>query len=159
MLISNKPQKGKPSQTRNQAGSGTLILPFAPARHRIKLLHCLEMPDVGGDTHSPTCAWPRRPSDVMKKMLEDLYAVHDSTNTKDAANAIPTCWPSCARLNPLVAQPVVRVHPETGRKALYVGEGQTTHIVGMTEDEAPRSWASCLRIRCSRNSSTGTTGG
>jgi taurine dioxygenase len=38
--------------------------------------------------------------------------------------------------NPPVAQPVVRVHPETGRKAIYVSEMTTTGIVGMSDEEA-----------------------
>jgi taurine dioxygenase len=37
---------------------------------------------------------------------------------------------------PPVAQPVVRIHPETGRKALYVSEMLTSKFVGMTEEES-----------------------
>ena len=37
---------------------------------------------------------------------------------------------------PTVTHPVVRTHPETGRRGILVNEGHTTHIVGMPEDES-----------------------
>ena len=39
------------------------------------------------------------------------------------------------RLNPPVAQPLVKIHPETGRKALYVGE-KVKLIAGLTPEES-----------------------
>jgi taurine dioxygenase len=41
-----------------------------------------------------------------------------------------------AKLNPPVAQPVARIHPVTGRRALYVTESATTNFVGMTQEES-----------------------
>lgn len=137
MLISNKPQKGYPSCTRNQGRQWHSDTSFSLHPATGSLLHCLEAPDVGGDTEFTNMHMAYDAlSDVMKKMLEDLYAVHDSTNSKEARKRPPEVLAELRRINPLVAQPVVRVHPETGRKALYVSEGQTTHIVGMTGEES-----------------------
>ena len=38
--------------------------------------------------------------------------------------------------SPPVAHPVVRVHPDTGRKSLFVSEAVTSHFLGMTRDES-----------------------
>src|SRR5205814_5370949 len=37
---------------------------------------------------------------------------------------------------PPIAQPIVRTHPETGRKALFVSEHFTTRVIGLPEDES-----------------------
>ncbi len=137
MLVSNKSQKGHPSHTRNQGRQWHSDTSFSLRPATGSLMHCLELPDVGGDTEFTNMYMAYDAlSDVMKKMLEDLYAVHDSTHSRDARKRAPEMLAELRCLNPLVAQPIVRVHPETGRKALYVSEGQTTHIVGMTEEES-----------------------
>ena len=137
LVISNKPQKGKQSETRNNGRQWHSDTSFRLAPATGSLLHCLELPDYGGDTMFTNMYMAYDTlSDVMKKMLEDLWAVHDSTNTKDARRRPAEVLEELRKINPLVAQPVVRVHPETGRKALYVSEGQTTHIVGMTDEES-----------------------
>ena len=137
LVISNKPQKGKQSETRNNGRQWHSDTSFRLSPATGSLLHCLELPDFGGDTMFTNMYMAYDTlSDVMKKMLEDLWAVHDSTNTRDAQKRPAEVLAELRKINPLVAQPVVRVHPETGRKALYVSEGQTTHIVGMTDEES-----------------------
>lgn len=137
MLISNKSQKGQPSHTGNQGRQWHSDTSFSPRPASGSLLHCLELPDIGGDTEFANMYMAYEAlSDIMKNMLEDLYAVHDATHTREARKRDAGVLAELRRLNPLVAQPVVRIHPETGRKALYVSEGQTTHIVGMTEQES-----------------------
>ena len=75
-------------------------------------------------------------SDGMKKLIEDLHGIHLSGTRKIANdNTGVTRAAEQKRLNPPVAQPVVRVHPETGRKALYIGE-KVGRFDNMTAEES-----------------------
>ena len=73
--------------------------------------------------------------DGMEKLIVDLHGIHLSGTHK--INYAPTGDARAAeqRNNPPMAQPVVRVHPETGRKALYLGE-KVKRFEGMTEEES-----------------------
>ena len=81
-------------------------------------------------------------SDGMKRMLEGLSAVHSAHNFAKYMNQ------DAARM-PKSTHPVVRTHPETGRKALYVNSGYTAHFDGMSEDESMPLlrwlWAHCTQ--------------
>jgi taurine dioxygenase len=72
-------------------------------------------------------------SPKMRAFLDDLEAVHDVSliNTKRA----PEFVAEFKRLNPPVVHPAVRIHPETGRKALYVNDRVRT-FVGLSEAES-----------------------
>ncbi len=101
------------------------------------LLRCWRVPDVGGDTlfANMYLAYDVL-SDGMKKLIADLHAVHVAGTRKlentaaDQAHAQEQ-----RRISPPVAHPVVRVHPETGRKAIYLGE-KVTRFDGMSEAES-----------------------
>lgn len=105
------------------------------------LLHALEVPSYGGDTmFTSTESAYEELSDVMKQFLGGLSAVHDYTNAYDTyfskvADRPPLSDEVKAKVPP-VEHPVVRTHPETGRKALFVNPGFTRQIVGMTEEES-----------------------
>jgi taurine dioxygenase len=68
-------------------------------------------------------------SDGMKKMLDGLNAVHDGQNFAKAGGFDPVRFPSSLH-------PVVRTHPDTGRKALFVNTTYTRHFEGMTIEES-----------------------
>ena len=99
------------------------------------LLRGVIVPPVGGDTmFANMYAAYEALSDGMKKLIDELHGVH-SPERKNAAQVSPEWEAENRRLNPPVGQPVVRVHPETGRKALYIGE-KVKRFDGMTEEES-----------------------
>ena len=53
--------------------------------------------------------------------------------------------------------PIVRTHPETGRKSLFLSS-HTAKIVGMTDEESAPILASCASIRFARNSPAASAG-
>lgn len=74
-------------------------------------------------------------SPKMRAFLDDLSAVHDVTLVKGIEQRSPDLVAEIKRINPPVAHPVVRVHPETGRRALFVSQ-RVRHFVGLSEEES-----------------------
>jgi taurine dioxygenase len=97
------------------------------------LLRCVELPDVGGDTMFANMYMAYDSlSDGMKKMLAGLDGIH--ARQRKFTDISPERAEFLKRQKP-VAQPAVRVHPETGRKALYVGD-KVKQFVGLTPEES-----------------------
>lgn len=102
------------------------------------LLLARELPAFGGDTMfaNQYLAYETL-SDGMKAILSGLRGVSRS----DKAEASRTREDRVGNANAnrtvmLQDHPVVRTHPETGRKALFVNLAHTAHFLGMTEDES-----------------------
>ncbi|NNC54819.1 MAG: taurine dioxygenase [Pseudomonadales bacterium] len=98
------------------------------------------VPERGGDTMwaSTTAAYDGL-SLQMQSMLERLVAVHDFSWGFKESLAEPGGRERLAQAvidNPPVEHPVIRVHPETGRKVIFVNSLFTTHIVGMEKAES-----------------------
>lgn len=102
------------------------------------MLRCKQIPDYGGTTAfaNQYLAYERL-SLAFRGLLEGLHAVHElfskTPNLKDLDQGQVK---DLKKGNPKIAQPVVRVHPETGRKALFVSEALCSDIVGMTRPES-----------------------
>ena len=98
------------------------------------ILRCEVIPPVGGDTMFANMYLAYETlSDKMKEIIDGLWGIQDMTVAKHSQGRDLT---DVRKRNPPVAQPVVRVHPETGRKALFVAEMTTTGIVGMRDEES-----------------------
>jgi len=104
------------------------------------LLVAREVPEVGGDTlfANQYLAYETL-SAGMKRLLDGLTGVNSSAKadaTRTREDRVKSDGARAAR-TPLSAEhPVVRSHPETGRRALYVNTAHTAHFAGMTEAES-----------------------
>ena len=94
-------------------------------------LLCLHtVPEVGGDTaFANMYAAYESLSDRMKAHLDGLTAVHDGARVFAAFSPPDKSFPKSRH-------PVVRTHPETRRKALFVNKQFTAHIEGLPRDES-----------------------
>jgi len=117
--------------------SDTTYLPEPPMA---TLLAAREVPPVGGDTlFANQYLALEALSEGMQRLLGGLHGVSNSAKA-DASRTREDRIRAAGNAEPrkvLVAEhPVVRTHPETGRKALYVNVAHTTHFSGMTEPES-----------------------
>lgn len=101
------------------------------------MLYAKEAPEVGGDTLFANMYLAYEAlSDGMQAMLSGLSALNVSDKAAAAATR-PGGRAMTAAGAPLEAEhPVVRVHPETGRKALYVNRAHTRRFAGFTDAES-----------------------
>ncbi len=140
-LITNKPIGGKPSETRDTGRLWHSDHSFTTHPTMATMLYCLEIPPVGGTTmfNNQYLAFETL-SPTLRGILEKLEAVHSLAHYSERnpymKNRNAEQIAQMNKISPPVAQPMVRVHPETGRKALYISEGQTPCIVGMTPEES-----------------------
>ena len=109
---------------------------FTESPDVVSLLLAKEIPEVGGDTMFTNMYMAYETlSPALQGILDRLEALHDSAKIKNYDQRGAEEAAEFRRDNPPVAHPVVKVHPETGRKALYVGE-RVSKFVGLTEEES-----------------------
>jgi taurine dioxygenase len=106
------------------------------------ILYALETPEFGGDTlFANQYSAYEALSDGMKEMLDGLQAVHSDIRIAGPKSGVNAKRSSQVRddadWRPTVnAHPVVQIHPESGRKCLFVNPIYTTHLEGMSEAES-----------------------
>jgi taurine dioxygenase len=102
------------------------------------VLRCVVCPEVGGDTMwaNMVLAYERLPR-YIKQRIEKLRAKH-SIEHSFGGSMSPEDRVKLSDANPMVEHPVVRTHPETGEKILFVNQGFTTHFVNFHNAEDVR---------------------
>jgi taurine dioxygenase len=99
------------------------------------VLHAVRLPDKGGDTQyvNMHLAYEELP-EAMKRRIAGLKGVH-VYQSRFSDRKLMTL-PGSAKVPDAVHHPLVRTHPESGRKALYLNPIRIEGIVGMAEGEA-----------------------
>jgi taurine dioxygenase len=101
------------------------------------VLRCVEAPAFGGDTlWASMYAAFEALSDAMQGLLSALVAVHDTSRTFSREGYGSHVGGTRDRETLRAEHPVVRTHPETGRKALFVNPAFTRGIRGMKPRES-----------------------
>ncbi|MEO8345264.1 MAG: TauD/TfdA family dioxygenase [Betaproteobacteria bacterium] len=93
------------------------------------------MPEVGGETHFCDMygAYDRLDA-TWKARIAHLRAVHNLDFSRTRRHGVDLMTEEQRLAKPPVDQPIVRTHPETGRKCIYLGD-HAEYIVGMSYDE------------------------
>jgi alpha-ketoglutarate-dependent taurine dioxygenase len=104
------------------------------------MLIAREVPPYGGDTLFANMYLAYESlSDGMKQILDGLTAINSSAKadvSRTREDRVRDSAKTDAKKEYIGEHPVVRTHPETGRKALYVNTAHTLHFKGMTEAES-----------------------
>jgi len=109
---------------------------------RCSLLYAKEVPQrdgrpLGDTVFANAIAAYEALSESMKKRLAGLRAIHRySARRRGADSPRPKLTQAQLEETPDIAHPIVRTHPYTGRKSLYVTAGECVGIEGMPKDEA-----------------------
>jgi taurine dioxygenase len=132
MLISNIREDGKPI---GALPDGEMHFHSDQCHQEIPakatLLYAIEVPSRGGDTLFSNCysAYAALPEDLKQRIAGrralNAYTSDTTLRTANYDDAKSSCW-----------HPVVRTHPATGRKALYVNRLMTREIEGLPPDES-----------------------
>ncbi|MFW8565442.1 TauD/TfdA dioxygenase family protein [Orrella sp. 11846] len=129
-----------PHETHNFGGVWHTDTAYLPQPPMATMLIGREIPPYGGDTLF-ACGYAAYEalSDGLKETLSDLKAVNSSAKadvTKTREDRIAESATDIANTTLIAEHPVVRTHPETGRKALFVNFAHTTQFSGWSEEES-----------------------
>ena len=116
------------------------------------MLYALEVPPSGGDTFWANLyrAYETLPGD-LKAAIEGRRAVHDATYNSAGERRKGYAEVADPRQAPGARHSLVRVHPQTGRKCLFLGRRRNSYIEGLALEESEalldRLWAHATQER------------
>jgi len=101
------------------------------------ILHAIEIPPAGGDTYwaNMYVAYETL-SEPLKRRIEGREAIHDATYNSAGAMRKGYKDVTDPRTAPGARHPLVRTHPETGRRSLFLGRRRNSYIVGLDLEES-----------------------
>jgi len=93
------------------------------------------VPDVGGETHfCDMYGGYERLDDTWKSRIANLRAVHNLDFSRTRRHGEDPMTEAQKRATPPVDHPIVRTHPETGRKCIFLGD-HAEYVLGMPYDD------------------------
>jgi taurine dioxygenase len=144
VVVSNVTEDGRPIGIRRAGENWHSDMCYAARPPCGTILYAIEVPDLHGlplgDTEfaSAAAAWDALPAPI-KDRINGRYAIFDFRARK---RAFPLAQAEIDRYPP-VRHPIVRTHPYTGRKCLYVMRDDAVGIEGVAAEEA-EAWICAL---------------
>jgi len=140
-IISNIKENGQPIGLGDAGKFWHSDLSYKEIPSLGSMLLAQELPEEGGDTlfASQQLAYEALPAE-LRQALEGKRAAHSYTARYADEVVAGVTRPALTEAQlaevKAVVHPVLRTHPETGRKGLFVNENFTTHILDVPEDES-----------------------
>ena len=122
-------------------GSGEAVwhtdMSYLPDPPKASILYALEVPPTGGETGfcSMYGAWESLPA-ALRRRVDGLRIKHDGTYNSGGYVRAGVTVTGDPRTAPGTLHPLVMVHPETGRRGLYLGRRRNAYVDGMPLDES-----------------------
>lgn len=150
-IISNVVENGKPiGALGDKEAEWHTDMSYVDEPPMASVLYSLEIPREGGDTSFANMykAYETLPAD-LKREVEGRLANHDSSTTSVGELRAGAGAVTDVRLAPGAKHPMVRTHPVTGGKALYLGRRLNAYVPGLDLAESERLldrlWAHCMK--------------
>ena len=137
-VVSNVLKDGMPI---GSLGSGEAVwhtdMSYLPDPPRASALYALEVPAEGGDTSfcSMYTAWDALPGPLQRR-VEALRLKHDGTYNSGGYVRQGVTLTGDPRTSPGALHPLVAVHPETGRRTLYLGRRRNAYVEGLPVEDS-----------------------
>ena len=127
----------EPGKWRINGGSWHTDHSNHPCPPKATALHAVTLPSYGGDTQFVNVhnAYDDLP-EAMKRRLDGLKAVHVWESKYSPRKMRALTDESRKALPPPALHPIVRVHPQNGRKFIYLNPVRIEGVLGMPDDEA-----------------------
>lgn len=131
-VLSNRTEMGRPKGIRDAGSSWHSDYSYKPVPANATMLYALEIPDAGGDTiFGDLAAAYSALSDEKRASLEGLRVRQQYRWSRDKTH-VEARWnllnETEREKTPEVVHPLVRTHPETGRKGLFISNAVSTGI-------------------------------
>ena len=137
-IVSNVVEDGQPI---GRLGYGEAVWhtdsSFNPVPPSATLLYALEVPPSGGDTGFANMyrAFETLPA-ALREQIEGKTIKHDKRYTASGTLRAGYSEQDDIRLSPGPSHPIVRVHPETGHRALHLGRRTNSYVNGLSVEES-----------------------